>query len=120
MGSDHQSQEHSRKAEESSMTAALPAIQRFFAPSHRRWLIAILIVALVLRVGWILVVQPDPRDGRIDDSVAHYYIAQFLADGYGFVGLAEAGARDVLGKGGEGLRMIDQSGHFDQQRSEGV
>lgn len=51
---------------------------------HLRWLTLILLVALALRVTWIAAVQPDPRDGRLDDSAGHYIVAQSLVDGEGF------------------------------------
>ena len=45
----------------------------------------ILLVALVVRVVWVSNVQPDPRDGRFDDSVWYYGTASHLADGDGYV-----------------------------------
>ena len=50
-----------------------------------RWLVGILVVALVLRVLWTSAVQPDPRDGRFDDSVWYYGTATHLAAGDGYV-----------------------------------
>jgi 4-amino-4-deoxy-L-arabinose transferase-like glycosyltransferase len=50
-----------------------------------RWLAAILVVALVMRVAWVLEVQPDPRDGRFDDSVWYYNTGRLLANGEGYL-----------------------------------
>lgn len=50
-----------------------------------RWLVAILLVALVLRVLWTGAIQPDPRDGRFDDTVWYYGTATHLAAGDGYV-----------------------------------
>lgn len=52
---------------------------------HVRWLIVILMVALVLRVFWVASVQPDPRDGRFDDTIWYYNTARHLAAGDGYV-----------------------------------
>ncbi len=55
------------------------------AHSHLLWLGGILIVALIVRVVWVSNVQPDPRDGRFDDSVWYYGAGKHLADGDGYV-----------------------------------
>jgi 4-amino-4-deoxy-L-arabinose transferase-like glycosyltransferase len=57
--------------------------------SHLRWLAGILLVALVLRVLWVAVVQPDPRDGRTDDTWVYYTVSRTLADGDGYVDIVE-------------------------------
>jgi 4-amino-4-deoxy-L-arabinose transferase-like glycosyltransferase len=58
------------------------------ARTHILWLSGILLVALVLRIVWVAAVQPDPRDGRFDDSVWYHHSARLLADGHGYVNYA--------------------------------
>ncbi len=53
--------------------------------THLLWLGAILLVALALRVAWVVNAQPDPRDGRFDDTVWYYGAARHLAAGDGYV-----------------------------------
>ena len=55
--------------------------------AHRHLIVlgSILLLALIVRVVWISNVQPDPRDGRFDDSVWYYGAAQHLAQGDGYV-----------------------------------
>jgi 4-amino-4-deoxy-L-arabinose transferase-like glycosyltransferase len=65
------------------------ALRRAWARAHVRWLVGILIVALVLRLVWMFAVQPDPRDGRFDDSVWYASSARLLADGHGYVNYGE-------------------------------
>ena len=65
------------------------ASRRTWARTHVRWLVGILVVALVLRVVWVFAVQPDPRDGRFDDSVWYHNSARLLADGHGYVNYGE-------------------------------
>jgi 4-amino-4-deoxy-L-arabinose transferase-like glycosyltransferase len=62
----------------------LAALRDLWARTHVRWLVGILLVALVLRVFWVASVQPDPRDGRFDDTVWFYNTGQLLADGEGY------------------------------------
>ncbi len=50
-----------------------------------RWLLAVLALALVVRVLVVTNVRPDPRDGRFDDSVFYDSAARHLADGDGYV-----------------------------------
>jgi 4-amino-4-deoxy-L-arabinose transferase-like glycosyltransferase len=63
----------------------LRALRDVNAQTHLLWLGGILLVALVLRVVWVSNVQPDPRDGRFDDSVWYYGAGRHLADGDGYV-----------------------------------
>ena len=63
----------------------LAALRALWAGSSVRWLTAIMLVALVVRVAWIASVQPDPRDGRFDDTVWYYGTARHLLDGDGYV-----------------------------------
>ena len=64
---------------------SLAALRAAWARTHVRWLVGILLVALVLRVFWVASVQPDPRDGRFDDTVFYYNAARHLAEGEGYV-----------------------------------
>jgi 4-amino-4-deoxy-L-arabinose transferase-like glycosyltransferase len=50
-----------------------------------KWLLAVLIVALVVRLLVAVVVTPNPRDGRFDDSVWYDTTARHLAAGDGYV-----------------------------------
>jgi 4-amino-4-deoxy-L-arabinose transferase-like glycosyltransferase len=63
----------------------LSAVRGLRASADARWLTAILIVALIVRVAWVSSIQPDPRDGRFDDTVWYYGTAQHLLDGDGYV-----------------------------------
>lgn len=63
----------------------LAAVRGLWAAADVRWLTAILIVALIVRVAWVATVQPDPRDGRFDDTLWYYGTAQHLLDGDGYV-----------------------------------
>lgn len=70
------------------LTGTIPstsALTRLRANSHLIWLAAILVAALAIRVVWISNVQPDPRDGRFDDSVWYYGAGRHIADGDGYV-----------------------------------
>lgn len=50
-----------------------------------RWLLAVFAVALLVRLVVALVVTPDPRDGRFDDSVWYDTAARHIAAGDGYV-----------------------------------
>ncbi len=50
-----------------------------------RWALAILAVALLVRIGVVAYVHPDPRDGRYDDSLWYDTSARHLAAGDGYV-----------------------------------
>lgn len=63
----------------------LGALRGVRARTHLLWLGGILLVALALRLAWVAAVQPDPRDGRFDDSVWYYGTGKHLADGDGYV-----------------------------------
>jgi hypothetical protein len=39
------------------------------ADVHRRWLVAVFLLALILRIAWVAATNPDPLDGRFDDAV---------------------------------------------------
>lgn len=63
----------------------LAAVRGFWVRTHVRWLVGILVVALALRLFWVATVQPDPRDGRFDDTVWYYNTGRHLAAGDGYV-----------------------------------
>jgi 4-amino-4-deoxy-L-arabinose transferase-like glycosyltransferase len=69
----------------SGSTKSTAALNNIRAHSHLLWLSGILLVALIVRVVWVSNVQPDPRDGRFDDSVWYYGAAHHLAEGDGYV-----------------------------------
>lgn len=50
-----------------------------------RWLLAILVLALLVRILAVAYVHPSPRDGRYDDSVWYDTTAWHLAAGEGYV-----------------------------------
>ena len=50
-----------------------------------RWLIAVFVLAFVVRLLAVAYVHPDPRDGRYDDSVWYDTTARHLAAGDGYV-----------------------------------
>jgi 4-amino-4-deoxy-L-arabinose transferase-like glycosyltransferase len=50
-----------------------------------RWMLVILAVAFLVRLAIVLSVQPDPRDGRYDDTVWYDSTARHLAAGDGYV-----------------------------------
>lgn len=63
----------------------LRAARGVLAQTHVVWLIGVLLVALAVRLAWVAAVQPDPRDGRFDDTVWYYSTARHLAEGDGYV-----------------------------------
>ncbi|MDZ4278145.1 MAG: glycosyltransferase family 39 protein [Dehalococcoidia bacterium] len=72
------------------MADLLDALRDALTRTHVRWLLGILLLGLILRVVWIANVQPDPRDGRFDDSVWYFHTGRLLADGEGYVFPGEA------------------------------
>ncbi len=50
-----------------------------------RWIIAIFLLALVVRLAYVAYVHPNPRDGRYDDTVWYDTTARHLAAGDGYV-----------------------------------
>jgi len=63
----------------------LVLLSRLWADVHLRWLVALLLVALALRIGWVAAVNPDPLDGRWDDTVFYDGSAKGLAEGRGYL-----------------------------------
>jgi hypothetical protein len=43
----------------------------------------ILLLALSIRIVWIIFAHPDPTDGRFDDTAWYYSAAHFFANGDG-------------------------------------
>ena len=50
-----------------------------------RWLIAVFVLALLVRLAAVAYIHPDPTDGRFDDSVWYNTTARHLAAGDGYV-----------------------------------
>ena len=48
------------------------------------WLAAVVLMAVGLRVAWVLYVNVDPNDGRFDDSVFYHNVGHLLALGVGY------------------------------------
>lgn len=57
----------------------------WYRTAAARWALAIFAVALVVRLGVVAYVHPNPRDGRYDDSVWYDTTARRLASGDGYV-----------------------------------
>jgi 4-amino-4-deoxy-L-arabinose transferase-like glycosyltransferase len=53
-------------------------------------LAAIVVIAVVLRLVWIGYANPNPTDGRTDDTLFYYHAAESLAAGKGFTSLIGA------------------------------
>lgn len=61
------------------------ASEPWYRTGAGRWALAIFAVALLVRIGVVAYVHPDPRDGRYDDSVWYDTTARHLAAGDGYV-----------------------------------
>jgi 4-amino-4-deoxy-L-arabinose transferase-like glycosyltransferase len=74
-------------------TQALPGRQAFallsrlWADVHLRWVLALFLLALVLRGAWVATINPDPLDGRFDDTMFYDASAKALAEGKGYINL---------------------------------
>jgi 4-amino-4-deoxy-L-arabinose transferase-like glycosyltransferase len=68
---------------------AFVPLSRLWADVHLRWLMAFLLLALILRIAWVAAINPDPLDGRFDDSVFYDGSAKALADGKGYLNFSE-------------------------------
>ncbi|HUS83400.1 MAG TPA: glycosyltransferase family 39 protein [Dehalococcoidia bacterium] len=75
-----------RTAPRSLLARAVAATTR----PHVLALLAIIVLAIGLRLAWIAYVNPDPLDGRLDDTVFYVRAGQSLADGVGYTGLLGA------------------------------
>ena len=60
-------------------------LRSLFTLSPLPWLGIALVVAIVLRLIWVIYVNVDPNDGRLDDSVFYHNAAHSLARGAGYV-----------------------------------
>ena len=60
-------------------------LREWLAKPEARWLIAIFVLALVVRLGYVAYVHPNPRDGRYDDSLWYETAARHIAAGDGYV-----------------------------------
>ena len=49
------------------------------------WLAVTVLTAVVLRIAWVVYVNVDPNDGRLDDTVFYHNAARYLAEGAGYV-----------------------------------
>lgn len=52
--------------------------------SDKVWLAGVVLLALALRVAWVLYAKADPTDGRFNDSVFYHVVAAHLAEGGGY------------------------------------
>jgi len=64
--------------------ASLLDVSRLRERSHLVALALILLLAIGLRVAWIVYVNVDPDDGRFDDSLFYHGFARSLAEGNGY------------------------------------
>ena len=48
-------------------------------------MLALFLLALVLRGAWVAAINPDPLDGRFDDTLFYDRSATALADGKGYI-----------------------------------
>ncbi|MDE3096537.1 MAG: glycosyltransferase family 39 protein [Chloroflexota bacterium] len=60
-------------------------LQRWLRSGEARWIIAVFLLALGVRLALVAYVHPSPRDGRYDDSVFFDSAARHLAAGDGYV-----------------------------------
>ncbi len=63
----------------------MSAVSRWLRSADGRWLIALFLLAFVIRLLVALDVRPDPRDGRFDDTVWYDTAARHIAAGDGYV-----------------------------------
>lgn len=64
----------------------IPALPRkLWADPWSRWLLFIFLLAFALRLVWIAFVNPDPGDGRLDDSLFYDFAGSTLAAGKGYI-----------------------------------
>lgn len=60
-------------------------VRSWLATPEARWILAIFLLAFVVRLAFVVYVHPSPRDGRYDDSVFYDSAARHLAAGDGYV-----------------------------------
>ncbi len=62
-----------------------PASRQLLSVGDLPWLASAVLAAIALRMLWVAYVNPDPGDGRFDDSAFYHRAAQLLAQGAGYV-----------------------------------
>lgn len=88
------------------------ALSRLWSDVHLRWALAFVLLALVLRVAWVATVNPDPLDGRFDDTQFYDASAKALAEGKGYVNFEqEQTARWPIGYSGLVASLYVVFGH---------
>jgi 4-amino-4-deoxy-L-arabinose transferase-like glycosyltransferase len=63
----------------------MSAVRSLLRRPETKWLVAIVVVAFVVRLAVATLITPDPRDGRYDDTVWYDTTARHLAAGHGYV-----------------------------------
>jgi 4-amino-4-deoxy-L-arabinose transferase-like glycosyltransferase len=74
----------SRASEQSSKRKRFAAVRKLVKPAAVTS-VSVFALALVLRLALIGYVNPDPRDGRFDDSVWYDFAARSIAAGKGYI-----------------------------------
>lgn len=88
------------------------ALSRLWSDVHLRWALAFVLLALVLRVTWVATIDPDPLDGRFDDTEFYDASAKALAEGKGYVNFEqEPTARWPIGYSGLVASLYVVFGH---------
>ena len=64
---------------------ALALLSRLWTDAHLRWVLALFLLALVLRGAWVATINPNPLDGRFDDTLFYDKSAEALAEGKGYI-----------------------------------
>jgi 4-amino-4-deoxy-L-arabinose transferase-like glycosyltransferase len=67
------------------MTRYWRRLREWLRTPDARWLLAVFVVALIVRLLVAVTVTPNPRDGRFDDSVWYDTAARHIAAGDGYV-----------------------------------
>jgi len=69
-------------ARQSGFFARLPGLRE---RPHLLWVGLFAVLAVGLRLAWIAYVNPDPNDGRVDDTLFYDQAARALLDGRGYI-----------------------------------
>jgi 4-amino-4-deoxy-L-arabinose transferase-like glycosyltransferase len=64
---------------------AISLLSRLWSDVYLRWALAFVLLASVLRVTWVVTVDPNPLDGRFDDTEFYDASAKALAEGKGYL-----------------------------------
>jgi uncharacterized membrane protein YfcA len=64
-------------------------LSRLLSDVYLRWALAFVLLALVLRIIWVVTVNPYPLDGRFDDTQFYDSSAKALAEGRGYLNFEE-------------------------------